>query len=108
MFDSLIVISGLGRIKMRLDFDYGSTTRKSVCQEITRTSRAYISLCRKPAKLPQLSRSIVQAKINALVTPLEKPSPRGDTGNEPVFRLRFPKEVKTRFFRKRNHNHGRL
>jgi hypothetical protein len=33
-------------------------------------------------------------EINALVTPLEKPSPRGDTGNEPVFRLRFLKEVK--------------
>jgi hypothetical protein len=47
----------------------------------------------KPAKLPQLSRSIVQTEINALVTPLEKPSPRGDTGNEPVFCLRFLKEV---------------
>ena len=35
----------------------------------------------------------LQVKINALVTPLEKPSPRGDTGNEPVFCLRFLKEV---------------
>jgi hypothetical protein len=35
-------------------------------------------------------------EINALVTPLEKHSPAGDTGNEPVFffwDLKVPKEV---------------
>jgi hypothetical protein len=55
---------------------------------------AYISLSQKSGKPPQLFRSIVHTKIKALVTPLEKPSPRGDTGNEPVFSLRLLKVVK--------------
>jgi hypothetical protein len=37
------------------------------------------------------------------VTPLEKPSPRGDTGNEPVFSPAVPKRGKTRLCRQRNH-----
>jgi hypothetical protein len=35
-----------------------------------------------------------RAEINALVTPLEKPSPPADTGNEPVFLLWFVKAEK--------------
>ena len=42
------------------------------------------------------------------MTPLQKPSPRGDTGNEPVFRLRFLKEAKPRFFRERSHDASNL
>jgi hypothetical protein len=45
----------------------------------------------------------LQVKINALVTPLEKPSPAGDTGNEPVFLPAVPERDKTRLFHQRNH-----
>jgi hypothetical protein len=50
--------------------------------------------CGGPEKPPQLSQSIVQTKINTLVAPLKKLSPRGDTGNEPVFLPSVPKRGK--------------